>query len=99
MYRSSPDSFGEIRALCEYRLHCTRLHGRRITALLAFIMVCYEKKCPIPTQSLHSPVVKVSDHGRHVMSSIPVPLKTRLVGERYTLNLSRSETSFCWCGS
>ncbi|GFW74041.1 hypothetical protein TNCV_545651 [Trichonephila clavipes] len=27
-----------------------------------------------------SPVVKVSDHGRHVMSSSPVPRKTRRVG-------------------
>ncbi|GFU03946.1 hypothetical protein TNCV_198341 [Trichonephila clavipes] len=34
-----------------------------------------------------SPVVKVSDHCRHVMSLIPVPLKTRRVGERCTLNL------------
>ncbi|GFX26547.1 transposable element Tcb2 transposase [Trichonephila clavipes] len=42
-----------------------------------------------------SPVVKVS---RHVMSSIPVPLKTRRVGQRCTLNLSRAETSSRWCG-
>ncbi|GFT79167.1 uncharacterized protein TNCV_3095141 [Trichonephila clavipes] len=45
-----------------------------------------------------SPVVKVSDHGRHVMSSSPVPLKTRRVGQRCTLSLSRAETSSCWCG-
>ncbi|GFY19142.1 hypothetical protein TNCV_4225061 [Trichonephila clavipes] len=38
------------------------------------------------------PVVKVSDHSRHLMSSIPVPLKTRRVGQRCTLNLSRVET-------
>ncbi|GFV83440.1 hypothetical protein TNCV_3055871 [Trichonephila clavipes] len=44
-----------------------------------------------------SPVVKVSKHGRHVMSSIPVPLKTRRVGQRCTLNLSRAETSSRWC--
>ncbi|GFS84457.1 uncharacterized protein TNCV_4606411 [Trichonephila clavipes] len=44
-----------------------------------------------------SPVVKVSDHGRHVMSSSPVPLKTRRVGQRCTLNLSRAETSSRWC--
>ncbi|GFX29616.1 uncharacterized protein TNCV_4776881 [Trichonephila clavipes] len=44
-----------------------------------------------------SPVVKVSDHGRHVMSSSPVPLKTRRVGQRCTLNLSRAETSSPWC--
>ncbi|GFX14995.1 uncharacterized protein TNCV_4897631 [Trichonephila clavipes] len=45
-----------------------------------------------------SPVVKVSDHGRYVMSSSPVPLKTRRVGERCTLNLSRAQTSSHWCG-
>ncbi|GFY24097.1 uncharacterized protein TNCV_1011501 [Trichonephila clavipes] len=45
-----------------------------------------------------SPVVKVSDHGRYVMSSSPVPLKTHRVGQRCTLNLSRTETSSRWCG-
>ncbi|GFX19755.1 uncharacterized protein TNCV_2076621 [Trichonephila clavipes] len=43
-------------------------------------------------------VIMVSNHGRHVMSSIPVPLKTRRVGQRCTLNLSRAETSTRWCG-
>ncbi|GFU46981.1 uncharacterized protein TNCV_813551 [Trichonephila clavipes] len=33
-----------------------------------------------------------------VTSSSPVPLKTRRVGQRCTLNLSRAETSSCWCG-
>ncbi|GFV05442.1 uncharacterized protein TNCV_226531 [Trichonephila clavipes] len=45
-----------------------------------------------------SPVVKVSNHGRHVTSSSPVPLKIRRVGERCTLNLSRAETSSRRCG-
>ncbi|GFV48138.1 hypothetical protein TNCV_3554171 [Trichonephila clavipes] len=40
-----------------------------------------------------SPVVKVSNHGRHVMSSSPVPLKTRRVGQRCMLNLSRAQKS------
>ncbi|GFU56403.1 hypothetical protein TNCV_2609251 [Trichonephila clavipes] len=31
------------------------------------------------------------------MSSSPVPLKTRRVGQRCTLNLSRAETSSRWC--
>ncbi|GFW57358.1 hypothetical protein TNCV_542721 [Trichonephila clavipes] len=43
-----------------------------------------------------SPVVKVSDHVRHVMSSSPILLKTRRVGQRCTLNLSRAETSSRW---
>ncbi|GFW34959.1 hypothetical protein TNCV_978971 [Trichonephila clavipes] len=45
-----------------------------------------------------SPVFKVWDQGRYVMSSSPVQLKTRLVGQRSTLNLSRAETSSRWCG-
>ncbi|GFX05952.1 uncharacterized protein TNCV_759881 [Trichonephila clavipes] len=32
------------------------------------------------------------------MSSSPVPLKTRRVGQRCALNLFRAETSSCWCG-
>ncbi|PRD28544.1 UNVERIFIED_CONTAM: hypothetical protein NCL1_32043 [Trichonephila clavipes] len=32
-----------------------------------------------------------------VTSSSPVPLKTRRVGQRGTLNLPRAETSFRWC--
>ncbi|GFW84656.1 hypothetical protein TNCV_2597011 [Trichonephila clavipes] len=43
-----------------------------------------------------SEVIKVSDHDRHVMSSSPVPTKTRRVGQRCTLNLLRAETS-CRC--
>ncbi|GFV21864.1 uncharacterized protein TNCV_4525511 [Trichonephila clavipes] len=31
-------------------------------------------------------------------SSSPVPIKTRRAGQRCTLNLSRAETSTCWCG-
>ncbi|GFX52596.1 hypothetical protein TNCV_4326111 [Trichonephila clavipes] len=46
-----------------------------------------------------SPVVKVSDHGRHVMSLNPVPLKTCCAGQRCMLNLSRAETSSRWSGS
>ncbi|GFX55890.1 hypothetical protein TNCV_1427521 [Trichonephila clavipes] len=42
-----------------------------------------------------SPVVKVLDHGRHVMSSSPVPLKIRRVGQRFMLKLSRAETFSC----
>ncbi|GFV46413.1 uncharacterized protein TNCV_3233021 [Trichonephila clavipes] len=52
-----------------------------------------------PLWGCGSPVVKVSDHGRHVMSSSPVSLKTHRVGQRCTLNLSRAETSSRWCGS
>ncbi|GFV40769.1 uncharacterized protein TNCV_3768161 [Trichonephila clavipes] len=33
-----------------------------------------------------------------VTSLRPVPLKTHHVGQRCTLNLSRAETSFRWCG-
>ncbi|GFU56510.1 uncharacterized protein TNCV_1137361 [Trichonephila clavipes] len=33
-----------------------------------------------------------------VTSSSPIPLKTRRVGQRCTINLSRAETSSRWCG-
>ncbi|GFV84190.1 uncharacterized protein TNCV_3038501 [Trichonephila clavipes] len=33
-----------------------------------------------------------------VTGSSPVPIKTRRVGQRCTLNLSRAETSSRWCG-
>ncbi|GFT47528.1 uncharacterized protein TNCV_3750501 [Trichonephila clavipes] len=56
-----------------------------------YCMLGYGKGCD-------SPVVKVSNHGKHVISSSPVPLKTRPVGQRCTLNLSRVETSSHWCG-
>ncbi|GFW34342.1 uncharacterized protein TNCV_220681 [Trichonephila clavipes] len=34
-----------------------------------------------------------------IVGSSPVPLKTRRVGQRCTLNLSRAETSSRWCGA
>ncbi|GFT33921.1 hypothetical protein TNCV_4384011 [Trichonephila clavipes] len=40
-----------------------------------------------------SRMVKVSDRGWLVTSSSPVPLKTRRVRQRCTLNLSRTQTS------
>ncbi|GFV73400.1 paired domain-containing protein [Trichonephila clavipes] len=43
-------------------------------------------------------VVKVSNRGWYVTSSSPVPLKTRRVRERCTLNLSRSQMSSRWWG-
>ncbi|GFW26169.1 hypothetical protein TNCV_3396651 [Trichonephila clavipes] len=49
-------------------------------------------------QECFSLVVKVSDHGRYFMNLSPVPLKTRRVGERCTINISRAQTSSRWCG-
>ncbi|GFW33047.1 uncharacterized protein TNCV_2109771 [Trichonephila clavipes] len=49
-------------------------------------------------------VAAVAEWYRHrivagfVTSSSPAPLKTRRVGQRCTLNLSRAETSSRWCG-
>ncbi|GFT55374.1 uncharacterized protein TNCV_2714261 [Trichonephila clavipes] len=54
--------------------------------------------CSRTKEGRGSRVVKVSDHGRHVMSSSRVPLKTRRVEQRCTLNLSRAQTSSRWCG-
>ncbi|GFV64112.1 uncharacterized protein TNCV_1281091 [Trichonephila clavipes] len=50
------------------------------------------------TRGYGNPVVKILDHDRHILSSSPVPLKTRRVGQRCTLNPSRAETSSRWCG-
>ncbi|GFX31760.1 uncharacterized protein TNCV_170931 [Trichonephila clavipes] len=74
----------------------------RFLVLNTILTIC----CPKLTKSKDgeneggcgSPVVKVSDHGRHVISSNPVPLKTRRVGDQCTLNLSRAQTSSRWCG-
>ncbi|GFV95410.1 uncharacterized protein TNCV_4574121 [Trichonephila clavipes] len=92
----------------------SRTHGRRVVGdspgatkdLLMSIKSVEAQSPPVGVVCLlsmrwggyGSPVVKVSDHGRHVMSSSPVPLKTRRVGQRCTLNLSRAETSSLWCG-
>ncbi|GFT48806.1 uncharacterized protein TNCV_4516271 [Trichonephila clavipes] len=52
----------------------------------------------------HTVTAAVAEWYRHrivagfVTSSSPVPLKTRRVGQRCTLNLSRAETSSRWCG-
>ncbi|GFX80489.1 uncharacterized protein TNCV_2529971 [Trichonephila clavipes] len=52
----------------------------------------------------YKPVAAVAEWYRYrivaclVTSSSPVPLKTRRVGQRFMLNLSRAETSSRWCG-
>ncbi|GFU84726.1 hypothetical protein TNCV_2126671 [Trichonephila clavipes] len=51
-----------------------------------------------PWNGRSSLVVRVSDRSWLVTSSSPVPLKTRRVGERCQLNLSRAQTSSRWCG-
>ncbi|GFX21548.1 hypothetical protein TNCV_1399621 [Trichonephila clavipes] len=56
-----------------------------------------EKVVLLEYRGCGSSVVKVC-HGRHVMSSSPVPPKTRLEEQRCTLNLSRAETSSRWYG-
>ncbi|GFX25398.1 uncharacterized protein TNCV_1423831 [Trichonephila clavipes] len=51
-----------------------------------------------------APVAAVAEWYRYrtvacfITGSSPVPLKTRRVGQRCTLNLSRAETSSRWCG-
>ncbi|GFU16689.1 hypothetical protein TNCV_4186861 [Trichonephila clavipes] len=55
------------------------------------------RRAPIFKSRRGSQAVKVSDNGWSAMSSWPVPLKTRRVGARCTLNLSRAQTSSRWC--
>ncbi|GFV40206.1 uncharacterized protein TNCV_3823061 [Trichonephila clavipes] len=56
----------------------------------------FGKLAPTNLEGCGSPGVKASNHDRHVMSSSPVPLKTCRIGQRCTLNLSRTETSSQW---
>ncbi|GFV95096.1 hypothetical protein TNCV_3708911 [Trichonephila clavipes] len=51
------------------------------------------KPCSTENRDRRSLVVKVLDRGWLVTSSSPLPLKTRRVGERCTLNLSRTQKS------
>ncbi|GFX94350.1 hypothetical protein TNCV_4293951 [Trichonephila clavipes] len=67
--------------------------GSSVTELIPLVAVPASNKW-----GCGSPVVKVSDHGKHVMSSCPVPLKTRRVEKRCTLKLSRAQTYSHWCG-
>ncbi|GFX84261.1 uncharacterized protein TNCV_3976061 [Trichonephila clavipes] len=68
-------------------------------------IVASEADCSAVEPGLESRrVAAVAEWYRHrivagfVTSSSPVPLKTRRVGQRCTLNLSRAETSSRWCG-
>ncbi|GFW75522.1 uncharacterized protein TNCV_4427051 [Trichonephila clavipes] len=63
------------------------------------------EKSAIPIQIIsHQSQAAVAEWYRYrtvacfVTSSSPVPLKTRRVGQRCTLNLSRAQTSSRWCG-
>ncbi|GFV34352.1 hypothetical protein TNCV_4023671 [Trichonephila clavipes] len=74
-----------------------------ISSGLSLLLIETEIKAEMISENIYTQVcdisvVKVSNHGRHVMSSIPVPPKTRRVGQRCTLNLSRAETPSRWCG-
>ncbi|GFU73809.1 uncharacterized protein TNCV_554371 [Trichonephila clavipes] len=90
---TTPHQREDVSALDRFNVH--RCPTRRVFSGTGIeLMTCL----PWLDRGCGSPVVKVSNHGRHVMSSIPVPLKTRRVGQRCTLNLSRAETSSRWCG-
>ncbi|GFX44885.1 transposable element Tcb1 transposase [Trichonephila clavipes] len=81
---------GFIRNICLIGVICQTVYKQ----LIIFAVVHFSDK----SEGCGSPVVKLSDHGRYVMSSSPVPLKTRREGQRCTLNLSRAKTSSRWCG-
>ncbi|GFX59569.1 hypothetical protein TNCV_3053881 [Trichonephila clavipes] len=68
-------------------------HGSKCRGLSSVHLVLKSHHSNTVQGGCGSPVVKVSDHDRHVVSSSPVPLKTRRVGQRCTLNLSRAQTS------
>ncbi|GFW51002.1 hypothetical protein TNCV_3592841 [Trichonephila clavipes] len=62
-----------------------------ITAEIEYGFVAKNDLVPFSCEDCGGPVVKVSDQGGHVISSNPVPLKSRRVIQRCTLNLSRAE--------
>ncbi|GFX33842.1 hypothetical protein TNCV_3962511 [Trichonephila clavipes] len=74
---------------------CSPLYQRIISSSVLEIVY---RVFPNLTWGCGSPVVKTSDNGRHAMSSSPVPLKTRRVGQRCMLNLSRADKSSRWRG-
>ncbi|GFT43603.1 transposable element Tcb2 transposase [Trichonephila clavipes] len=55
-------------------------------------------KLSMPRRSVVAEWYRYRNVACFVTSSSPVPLKTRRVGQRCTLNLSRAETSSRWCG-
>ncbi|GFX34794.1 uncharacterized protein TNCV_2327341 [Trichonephila clavipes] len=63
-----------------------------------------QNDCSYRNVTEHGYVAAVAEWYRYrivacfVTGSSPVPLKTRRVGQRCTLNLSRAETSSRWCG-
>ncbi|GFW06168.1 uncharacterized protein TNCV_36441 [Trichonephila clavipes] len=86
--------------------HCRDVLGRRATAaefqntgeLTTKLQKDYNLIFRKMSSGRGSQVVKVLDHGWSVTSPSPLPLKTRRVGQRCTLNLSRAQTSSRWCG-
>ncbi|GFT89846.1 uncharacterized protein TNCV_1665851 [Trichonephila clavipes] len=77
----------------------TRLVRVGTDACESIIILTYVAKTMISITIHGSLVVKVSYRGWRVMSSSGVPLKTRRLGERCTLNLLKAQTSSRWCGS
>ncbi|GFU57543.1 uncharacterized protein TNCV_3637061 [Trichonephila clavipes] len=72
-------------------------HIRLSTGEIAFIYGHFETTLAIDVAAVAG-WYRYRIVARLVTSSSPVPLKTRRVGQRCTLNLSRAETSSRWCG-
>ncbi|GFV52926.1 hypothetical protein TNCV_2875941 [Trichonephila clavipes] len=69
-----------------------KLKGERFLYVMQCLASVFETRLVVK-EGHDSQVVKVSDRGWDVTSASPVPLKTRHVGERCTLNLSRAQHS------
>ncbi|GFU66123.1 uncharacterized protein TNCV_2857961 [Trichonephila clavipes] len=61
-------------------------------------MVARREECQLRCLPRHLTTVQNYKVACLVTSSSPIPLKTRCVWQRCTLNLSRAETSSRWCG-
>ncbi|GFY02476.1 uncharacterized protein TNCV_3503571 [Trichonephila clavipes] len=111
--QSSPVNMVVRRMRCQLRCR-PRLLTEKFKANVSVGKLSIESarwlRCSVPTSNAQGcgfdlgSVAAVAAWYRHrivagfVTSSSPVPLKTRRVGQRCTLNLSRAETSSRWCG-
>ncbi|GFY09857.1 RNA-directed DNA polymerase from mobile element jockey [Trichonephila clavipes] len=77
---------------CGFRPKCSTVHQLlRVTELIHSGFAKHEKAAVAEWYRYRTVACFVT-------GSSPVPLKTRRVGQRCTLNLSRAETSSRWCG-
>ncbi|GFV71856.1 uncharacterized protein TNCV_2457911 [Trichonephila clavipes] len=101
----SKDNRHDVVRVIKYRFSATDRFKKSIIFLCPGIDFSINRsQIAIPSSFISEDVAAVAEWYRYrtvacfVTGSSPVPLKTRRVGQRCTLNLSRAETSSRWCG-